>query len=357
MIRRALTLTLLMGCPKPQPVGPMWAEVPRLPAPTAGSYNRSAESPTDRPVAQLVGRHRWDASLSGAAAGLALDLVKLDTKKALTRWKVREAAWKAGYAYPILDARAWNASEDGAPPPQLLEWLATVPTDHDLGLVRARGQEGDVWVGLRAHPAADIGRVPRQVAEGTLFRLPALPGATYAIADANGALQSGALDTPLELTCGTRGEWLVSVEKDGTQVASFPFYVGIVPPELPLIPDVQPVRDAVDVIARTEELLDNIRQSYGAEGLERDFMLDAGARSLLSGGSTTRDGVLGSLGLAEEQTALWQCDSATVEACMDRILWMPDNRAALLHDDSDLGLAAEVTPGGVRLVGILSRTD
>lgn len=352
-----LALLLALGCPKPQPVVLTYEEVPRLPAPAAGSYNRSLEPTPDPLVAPLVEGRRWDASLSGAASGLALDLVKADAERVLTRWQVREAAWRAGWPYPIADARAWSALEDGAPPPQLTVWLAEVAADDDLGLVRARGQDGDVWVGLKAHPRADIRRVPRQLAQGGLLALPALPGASYAIADANGQLLEGRLDEAVEITAATRGEWLVEIRDAAGRLALFPVYVGLVPPDMPVFEDVAAVRTEVQAIARTEALLDTIRTTYDAAPLHRDFMLDAGARSLLKGGGTTRDGVIASLGLSRETTALWACEGVSVEACLDRMIWTPRNRSALLDDASGLGLAADVGAEGVRLVGILSRTD
>lgn len=352
-----LGLLLALGCPKPIEVVHTYEEVPRLPAPTAGSYNRSLEPTPDPLVQPLVEGLRWDASLAGAASGLALDLVKAGTTQVLTRWQVREAAWRAGWAYPIADARAWSAMEDGSPPPQLLGWLETVSPEDDLGLVRARGQEGDVWVALKARPRLDIGRVPRQLAQGAELALPALPGASYAISDANGRLLSGSLDEPVSLTVATRGEWLVQVDDARGSAALFPVYVGLVPPDLPVIEDARSVRTDVEAIARAEELLDIVRATYDAEPLHRDFMLDAGARSLLQGGGTTREGVIASLGLSPAETALWECQGVTVEACLDGMIWRPRNRSALLDDASGLGLAASVGAEGVRLVGILSRTD
>lgn len=346
------------GCRKPiEPAVPVWQTVPRLPAPKAGSYNRSKEPAPDPAVRSLAEGLPWDAALSGAAAGLALDLIKARTDRTLTRWDVREAAWSAGYAYPIADARAWNASVDGSPPPDLLAWLQGVDATDDLGLVRARGQDGDLWVALRARPLLDVGRVPRQVAVGGVLELPAVPGARARVADANGHVTVVDLDRPASLTTATRGEWIVQVEQDDQLAALFPVYVGIVPPELPLITDVEAVVTSTDAIARAERLLAEIRLAYGVEGVTRDFMLDAGARSLLGGGTTTAEGVVGSLGLTPANTALWDCRGTTIEACLDRMVWRPENRLALLDANSALGLAASVDPEGVRLVGILGRTD
>lgn len=346
------------GCPKKVEVAvPLWAAIPRLPAPKAGSYNRSKEPSPDPAIAELAKGQAWDAALSGAAAGLALDLIQASGQRSLTRWDVREAAWRAGYAYPIADARAWQAGDNGLPPLQVAAWLQSFTPEDDLGLVRARGQEGDVWVALRARPVLDIGRIPRQVAVGGVLEFPALPGSTLSIADANGHVKVMPMDEAISLSTSTRGEWLVQIDKAETRVALFPVYVGIVPPELPLIDTVQPVVSSTDAIARAESLLTDIRLAYGVEGVQRDFMLDAGARSLLSGGSTTAAGVLESLGLAPANTATWVCDGASIEGCLDTMIWRPENRLALLDEGTMLGLAARVDPQGVRLVGILGRTD
>lgn len=351
-------LVLLGGCPKKVEVAaPLWAAVPRLPAPKAGSYNRSKEPSPDPAIAELVEGNAWDAALSGAASGLALDLIQATGQRTLTRWDVREAAWRAGYAYPIADAKAWQAGDDGAPPVQLAAWLQALTPEDDLGLVRARGQDGDIWVALRARPAIDVGRIPRQVAIGGALEFPAIAGATLSIADANGHMKRLPMDEAISLTAGTRGEWLVQIERSDAIAALFPVYVGIVPPELPLIDTVRPVVSSTDAIARAESLLSDIRLAYGVEGVQRDFMLDAGARSLLSGGTTTPAGVVGSLGLVPANTATWSCDGASIEACLDTMIWRPENRLALLDEGTMLGLAAAVDPQGVRLVGILGRTD
>jgi hypothetical protein len=350
MTRALLICLTFVGCPKPTvPPAAPWESVPHLPSPTASVYNRSPETPPDRPVAGL------DASLSGAAAALALELVQ-GKPLSLTRWRVREALWRAGYPYPVDDAKAWTAGPSGAPPPQLLDWLAAVHDDDDLGLVRARGHDDDVWVALKARPAVKLGPVPRQVPLGGKLVLPAIPGATWAVADANGNLQRGDLTAPVELDAGSAGEWLVEVSVDGASVALFPVYVGMVPPAVSLITDGPSLRTAADALARTESLLAGIRDVYGATPLARDFMLDAGARSLLNGNAGSQDGVAKSLGLPAEQTALWECTGTTVEACLDRVVWKPENRRALLDDQSGLGLAARVDDAGVHLVGIVSRT-
>jgi len=355
---RFLPLFALLGCPKtPELPTPVWDETPRLPAPIAGVYARSPEIPTDVALAKFVIDKPWDASLSGAAAGLALKLVNEMTHgPGLTRWRVREALWKAGYPFPARDARAWTAAPDGGPPPQLLAWLDGFPEGDDLGLVRARGHDEDLWVALRATPSFEFGRIPRQVPEGGSLELPAASGATYIVSDANGLVVRGELDSPAQIECNIVGEWMVKIVPQSGPAAVLPVYVGMMPPELGLIRDVASIRTPTDALARAESLLREIRGAYGTTPLQRDFALDAGARSLLRGDAGSAEGVRNSLGLPPEKTTLWQCRGTTIEACFDSVIWEPENRLALLDERSTLGLAADLDASGVHLVGIVSVT-
>ncbi|MCB9677005.1 MAG: hypothetical protein H6737_17950 [Alphaproteobacteria bacterium] len=356
---RLAALLLLAGCPKQPapPATPAWDTTPRLPAPIAGVYTRSAETPPDPPLADLLAGRAWDASLSGAAAGVALRLIHDGAKgPGVTRWRVREALWKSGYPFPARDARAWTAMPDGAPPPQLLQWLEALPPGDDLGLIRARGDDEDFWVALRATPTVPFERVPRQVPEGGAFKLAPAKGATYAVSDANGFLQEGPLDEGATIACNSVGEWMVELIPAEGPSALFPVYVGMVPPELPLIEDGVSVRTPPDAIERAESLLAQVRDAYGAPELQRDFVLDAGARSLLRGDAESTEGVRASLGLDPSGTMLWECEGTTVEACIDSVIWEPKNRLALLDARSALGLAAGVDASGVHLVGIVSAT-
>ncbi|MEZ4319450.1 MAG: hypothetical protein R3F61_18185 [Myxococcota bacterium] len=355
-----LLLASLSGCPKQPaaPSGPEWDTTPRLPAPLAGSYTRVEEVPPDPALAAFLKGRRWDAALSGAAAGLALQLVNEPAGgPGLTRWRVREALWKAGYPFPVADARAWVAVDEvGSPPPPLTEWLAAFPEGDDLGLVRARGNENVVWIGLRATPTANVGRIPRQLPEGGSFTIPANPGARWMVSDANGELLHGELDAPATVECNSVGEWMVEIVPATGASALFPVYVGMVPPELALIRTVTAVRTPADALHRAETLLREVRDAYGSTALQRDFVLDAGARSLLRGDAGSADGVRTSLGLDPAGTMLFQCSGTTVEACIDTVVWKPENRLALLDDQSALGLAADVDGSGVQLVGIVSVT-
>jgi hypothetical protein len=353
---------VLTACPKdPGEVAPVWEATPRLPAPSAGVYARSRETPSDPALAAFVAEKPWDAALSGAAAGLALKLVGEiggpEESPGLTRWRVREAMWKAGYPFPALDARAWQAGPDGAPPPPLVAWLDAFPAGDDLGLVRARGRDQDLWVALRSRPTVDVGRIPRQVPEGGTFTIPANPGGRYRVSDANGFLLEGTLDAPAEIEANSTGEWVVEIlPAEAGPPALFPVYVGMVPPDLPLIREPAAVRSPADVVERAETLLADIREIYGASQLQRDFVLDAGARSLLRGDTDSAEGVRESLALDSAGTTIFRCEGTTVEACLDRVVWQPENRRALFDDASALGLAGDLDAEGATVVGIVSVT-
>ena len=70
----ALLTVGLTACPKKSDPAPVvsWADTPVLPSPSAGSYARTLGTPPDPPLAAYLHGVRWDASLAGAAAGVAL---------------------------------------------------------------------------------------------------------------------------------------------------------------------------------------------------------------------------------------------------------------------------------------------
>ena len=65
-----------------------YASTPRLPSPHSGTYARATSTPNDPVIAAIMGQHKWDASLSGAAAGLAVG--RLMNNRAVTAWRARE---------------------------------------------------------------------------------------------------------------------------------------------------------------------------------------------------------------------------------------------------------------------------
>src|SRR5690606_27529378 len=94
MTRTHPAALLLLGACAGKQVDPTpdWNSTPQLPSPRAGSYARVPATPADPVVAALAAGHRWDESLSGAAAGLALAAVR--GEGSLEEWLIREAAWQ-----------------------------------------------------------------------------------------------------------------------------------------------------------------------------------------------------------------------------------------------------------------------
>ena len=201
-----LTTLVLMGCPRSSPVPEIvnWSDAPRLPSPTSGSYTREDAAPTDPAVRLVMAGRSWDASLSGAAAGLALEAVNGDG--GLTRWEIREALWRAGYPYPVDNARGWSTARETPPPQAVAAWVAAQSPTADVGLVRARASDGDAWVGMAANPRLDVGVQPRKVAVGSSVAVPAIPGAKIDVVDGVGKVEQRNLHQAQRYTLVTPGE-------------------------------------------------------------------------------------------------------------------------------------------------------
>jgi hypothetical protein len=293
----------------------------------------------------------WDASLGGAAAGLGLSVAA--DRGGLARWEVREAAWKAGWPYPVQDVYAWATDVGGAPPTALVTWLEGVDRESHIGLVRARGKDKDVWVGLSGVPRAQLGVLPRQLPEGAQLVLPPVPGARYALADPDGLLQEGPLDVGRTITTEITGEWVVQIDDDRGTVALFPVYVGLVPPELGLFAEASRGVGVVDGESRAEALLSEIRGIYGLRSWDRDPLLDAAARSAMSDPELNAMALSRRLGFEPGQLSRWDCRGPSIEACLDEVLWAPRARPALLGDTDLLGLTTRTEGNQVRLIALI----
>lgn len=325
---------------------------PRLPSPRAGTYTRLSSRPNDPVIAGLVEGLNWDASLSGAAAGLALNAAA--NKGGLMGWEVREAAWSAGYPYPVSLVRGWSTAQGAPPPPDLVEWLGTLDASVDLGLVRARGPRGDAWVALLATPRVSVGLQPRAANLGDVLTLPPIPGADYAVVDAAGRVYQGRLDAEAPFTLDLRGEWLVQVADNRGVAAKFPVYVSLVPPAEPLLePSDAPLSD--DALARdVEQVLGELREVYGQVPWKRDPMLQVAARAALGGDRTPGSEVGRKLGFDPDHTWRIECKAVTVQDCLDRVLWSPEQRPALLSDAAYWGLAVRRGQPGVHIVALVA---
>ncbi len=333
------------ACAPKTPPDPMLA--PRLPSPVAGSYARVPDTPADPVIAALVAKHSWDASLSGAAAGVALAAVA--GTGGLERWEVREFAWRAGWPYPVDIIRGWSTSQGATAPAPLVLWLEALDPKADLGLVRARNAQGDAWVALTSRPRVDLGVVPRTFPGGATFVIPAVPGGRYAVADPDGRLWEGTLDVAHPVPLIASGEWLFEVADKLGVVATFPLYVACRPPEHALIsapPAGQPIPDQV------EALLHEAREAFGLNPWRRDPLLDSGARALL-GGRTDAASLAESVGFSPSRATLWSCTGATVQTCLDSLLFDPRHRPDLLAPTTHFGLATDSVREGELAISLL----
>lgn len=361
---RLASLLLLSACAAKAPVPLMeraakldWASTPILPSPTAGAYQRLPGTPRDTVVKVLADGLSFDHALEAGAAALALDAV--DGRGGLQRWELREAMWRGGWPYPVTEARGWDALNNDPPPPELLTWLEGIPAEQPMALVRARGRVGDAWIGVHAAPEVDLPILPRRAPLGTPLDLPALAGASYRLADGGGALFEGPLDRGERLLLTSAGEWLLQINVGEREVAKAPIYVSLEPPETPLLrlPDPPLIGTAEDANAWARRLLDHVRQTYRLRRWSSDPMLDAAARTMALQPERKPLDVLAALGFTRTQATVWDCTDATVEHCLDRWVWDPRRRQALLSTDLDtVGLYTTLGPRGVRLLLVLAAT-
>ena len=119
-----ILLFLASACGPKLPSESALQAVPRLPAPRASAYANVQGSSSDPVVAKMSRNKLWNESLSGAAAGLALNWASGTGE--LAAWEVREAAWQAGWPWPVLEVRGWMTPPAGEPPQELIDWLEEI---------------------------------------------------------------------------------------------------------------------------------------------------------------------------------------------------------------------------------------
>jgi hypothetical protein len=353
----ALTVALLAaGCPKPVDLPPSVTQgdlmaPPQLPSPRAGTYARVPQTPKDPVVRAVVGERTWDASLAGAAAGLALPATE-DTG-GFTRRELREAAWQAGYPWPILDLGVWPTNEAGAPPAGVRGWLSEQPDDRDVGVVRARSRGEDLWVALAGRPTLPLGVVPREPPLGYLLRLPPVPGGTWRASDGAGVLREGSLDTALELPLDVPGEWVVQVRDAGGDLARMALYVDMEAPRHSALPGrnatLSSARQARD---RALEVVQIVREAYGVDPVTPDPVLQRAAEGITSADEALQRAR--SLGRAQDLAVGFQCTAATIEDCLDKVVYDPRHRRAFVGAEAwAAGLAVDWSPSRVTLTGVM----
>lgn len=353
---------VLAGCPKKDTVDSSLTDVqladsPRLPAPQAGSYARVPKTPKDPAVRAVIGERTWDESLAGAAAGLALNATQ--DEGGFTRREIREASWQAGYPWPILAMGTWPTSEGAPPPPALVSWTREQPAARDLGLVRARGQGRDLWVGLAGRELFRLGVVAREVASGTSMTLPQHAGATYRISDGNGAFREGDLSTAEQVvTFDVPGEWLIQVVDGGGDLARFPVYVDEEAPDLPVLPPRNINIDSKEAaVERVTYLLQTARTEYRNKAFFLDPFLNAGAsdaKKKASDPSAVARRMAGERGIGIGA----MCKAGSVEDCVDQMLWDARTRQAFVDSkDWAAGMDIAWSPNGVEIWALMIRQD
>jgi len=352
-----LLALVLVACPKKDGLDGAvttddLASPPRLPSPQAGTYARVPKAPKDPVVRSVLGDRTWDESLAGAAAGLALGATTDDA--GFNRREIRQAAWNAGYPWPVLSLGTWPTSEAGAPPKAVSSWLDKQPQNRDIGLVRARGGGRDLWVGLAAIPLIDLGIVPKEVPSGSSLTLPARPGARWRTSDGAGRMAEGVLDAPHDISFDVPGEWVVQILDDGGDLARFTVYVD----EEAAVTSVLPPRNIAIVdkgaaLERIQYLVRAARDEYRTPEPLFDPLLDKAAADARANGV---DPVAQARTLAgsPDKAAGGRCVANTVEDCIDQLLWNPRSRRAFVEGKPwAFGFDVQWTPDRVEIVAVM----
>lgn len=335
-----MLLLAFLACPK----GPAALEPgapPRLPHPVSPTYVHVAEPARDPLVAQAF-PGMVDESLSGAASGLALALLaspQLDPGE--LRWK----AVLAGYPWPVVSASTARTAVD-AVPAELVASATAAAATHDVGLVRARGTEGELWVLVLGRRRGEIPPTPREVSPGTSLSFPG-----HAVRAATPLGDVVAVNG--ELRVDLAGEWLVELSDAQGIVATFPVYVGVRTPAAPPFSGAASAETAGDLDEELLLRLDALDAWYKRPAAERDPMLDGVARARLRDFAANK-----ALADAPQQLAAGgfaggdagTCRGSTVAACLDAMWWSVDERAALTAPFATIGMAAMNTGGAVQVV-------
>jgi len=333
-------LALLLACPRDgarlEPGAP-----PRVPSPVAPLYAHAAERARD-PLVRGAFAGEVDESLSGAATGLALALLaspRLDPGE--LRWK----AVLAGYPWPVRGAASARTAVDGVPAELLTQALGAAAT-RDVGLVRARGNEGDIWVLVEGERRGTIPATPREPPPGT--DLP-FPGYSVRASTPAGDL----VESRDGLRVEQAGEWLVELSDAQGVVATFPLYVGTRTPAASPFAGAASAENAGDIDEDLLVRLDALDAWYKRPAAERDPMLDAVARARL------RDFVankplspspvqLAAGGFADADAGA--CRGSSVAACLDAMWWSVADRGPLSGPYQTIGMAALNSGGVVHVV-------
>lgn len=340
---RALAFLPLMACvhAAAPATAPALPPAPHLPAPVADLYVHHVSAPVDPLVAQVIGTRPWEEVLSGAAAGVALKVAnRADVDLARARW----AAVRAGYPYPIERLDTVHVAHDTVP-------TLSLPTSGDIGLVRARGPDDDIWVLLVGRGGPELPPIPREAQVGDALPLGGLQwkvaGPTGQVRDATGTI---VLDHA--------GEWLLQARQGESVLATLPVYVGAT------MPEDAPVGAAVsgtDPDEATFNAVASVWKWYGREAPVRDTGIDSVARVRLrqvqdpSGGARPEAATMLRRAGFVDGAGGGECKAPTLAECIEQMWWSPEQRAVFAADFRSLGVATATEPGGVRVVVMAAR--
>lgn len=353
---RLSVASLLLAC-APKPAAPEtlversakvdWTAAPALPAPESGTWGRAPGVPTDVGVAMLVEGRRWDAALGGAAAAVALDTT--EEPQALQRWTLRDALWRAGWLYPVHAASAWTTNARTPPPEGVFGWIERQDPGDTLGLVRARGDRVEAWVGLASRPRVDLGTVPRTAPSGTPLRLPAIAGGRIRVADGRGQVTEGAMDRGASVLLTVAGEWMFELEDAQGLVARFSVWVGRDAPDWsPFALPAQSVDGADALERRAYDLLGEVRRYYE----KKAWVVDPLLGNVLDAPDV--DAAMRGLGLDPSVASRFSCRAATVEDCLDGWVWSLGARRLVLGEGAaSVGVTVALDTEGVAVRGVL----
>lgn len=335
----ALPLSLACAHRPAEAVAPSTPSAPHLPSPVGALYVRHLARPVDPLVAKVVGSDPWEEVLSGAAAGVALEVVaRREVDLSAARW----AAVRAGYPYPLLDMQVVHVPHEALP-------TLVLPDSGDLGLVRARGPDDDVWVLLRGASGPALPPVPREAQVGDMIPL---SGAQWRASDPSGAVRV----VEKGLLLDRAGEWLLEAEVAGRVVATLPVYVGERTPETP--PFTGPLAGDDPEQAMFNALAD-LWDWYGRDAPVRDSGIDSVARvrlrALSAGGETEPAATLLRRSGFVDGANGGECRADSLRACLEQMWWSADQRAIFAPDFSSVGVAAQGEGQGVRVVVMVAR--
>jgi hypothetical protein len=341
----SLACLALVGCVHPAPpvavVDPGGA--PHLPAPVADLYVHHVGTPVDPLVTQLLGARPWEEVLSGAATALALKIAAREsTDVVAARW----AAVRAGYPYPVDRLVVMHAPHDAVP-------ALVLPATGDVGLVRARGPDDDIWVLLVGRGGAALPPIPREAQVGDALRL---GDHAWRAAGPDGTVHDVA-DT---LVFNHAGEWLLEARSADGVIANLPVYVGQPMPEVSPLLSVLTGQDPEEA---TFNAVAVAWKWYGRAAPQRDSGMDSVARVRLRETEAARAGgpagappatLLRRAGFMEGGDGS-ECRAATLLDCLEQMWWSADQRAVFAGDYRSVGVAMATEAGGVHVVVMAAR--